>query len=214
MKNTYKFLIVSVAFLSLAVAGTAFAEGAFNVSLKYGDTGAEVIKLQNFLVAEGLLKSSSVTGNFFSLTQTAVKEFQKTNGIDQTGFFGPLSRAVANGKLASTEQPKSAGSLISVTGDTDSANVFSASARKVSWQTSTYPANTGVNINLLRKVSDNPASYVLVDKIAIDTKNDGVETWVPKTGQTGSDLYIEVTCSSTAQFKNGCSFTGAPVKAF
>lgn len=211
MKNTYRFLIVTLAFLSFAVAGTAFADEAFNVSLKYGDSGAEVVRLQEFLVNQGFLKSSLVTGNFFSLTGNAVKEFQKANGIDQTGFFGPLTRSAANSK-GLVAKPKAGGSITSLA-TVNTASVALSGAKTVSWQTSNYPLDAGVDINLLRKTSDKPLSYVLVEKIAKNTKNDGTEVWTPKVNAS-ADLYIEVTCSSDYNFKDGCSFSGLPVKAF
>lgn len=212
MKGIYGFFAVLAILIALTAGANVYAADSFTVSLKYGDSGAEVTKLQNFLVTEGFLKTSLVTGNFFSLTQTAVKEFQKKNGIDQTGFFGPLTRAAANGKVA-VAKPKASGSIVSVEAEANTASVALSKSRTVSWQTSNYPVDAGVDVNLLRKTSDKPLSYVLVEKIAKNTKNDGVEVWTPKVNAS-SDLYIEVTCSSDYNFKDGCAFTGAPVKAF
>jgi hypothetical protein len=74
--------------------------------------------------------------------------------------------------------------------------------------------NIGVDINLIRKISDNPVSYVFVEKIAKDIQNSGSFLWIPKSNQTGNDLYIEVTCSTTYKFTSECSFAGTPTKVF
>ena len=51
-----------------------------------------IYKLQQFLKARGYLKVNP-TGYFGNLTRLAVKEFQWENGIESTGFVGPLTRA-------------------------------------------------------------------------------------------------------------------------
>jgi peptidoglycan hydrolase-like protein with peptidoglycan-binding domain len=38
----------------------------------------------------------TISGNFLSLTQAAVKKYQAQKGIIQTGYFGVLTRAAAN----------------------------------------------------------------------------------------------------------------------
>lgn len=214
MNNTYKFFIILAVFLSMTIAGNVYATETFSNSLGYGHSGAEVIKLQQFLVDQGFLKSSLVTGRFLSLTKKAVMEFQKSNGIDTTGFFGPLSRAAANKKVVTKPTVKATVAIVSVMPDLNTAGLVMSNSKNISWQTTDYPVGVGININLLRKISDNPASYTLVEKIAQDTKNDGSETWIPKSNQTGSDLYLEITCSTTYGFSNGCLQTGAPIKAF
>ncbi|MFH0943337.1 MAG: peptidoglycan-binding domain-containing protein [Candidatus Beckwithbacteria bacterium] len=52
----------------------------------------EVRCLQEFLKIQ-------VTGNYFSLTMSAVKKYQASRGIIQTGFFGPLTRAAVNQEI-------------------------------------------------------------------------------------------------------------------
>jgi len=53
--------------------------------LKNGDESANVKLLQNALVQMGYLASDKVTGYFGDVTESAVKKFQKDNGISQTG---------------------------------------------------------------------------------------------------------------------------------
>ncbi len=92
------------------------------------------------------------------------------------------------------------------------ASAVLAGAKTVNWQTNNYPSEVGVNINLLRKVSDSPNQFALVRTIVAETPNDGQETWIPGAGENTSDLYVEVTCSSAHQFKAGCSLTDGAVK--
>ncbi len=82
-----------------------FTFAAFNQSLGMGMKGLVVTELQKFLVSQGCL-SVSPTGNYYNLTVQAVKCFQAKNGLPTTGYFGPLSRAVAN-KMATSTFPTS-----------------------------------------------------------------------------------------------------------
>ncbi|OGZ18318.1 MAG: hypothetical protein A2Z68_00260 [Candidatus Nealsonbacteria bacterium RBG_13_38_11] len=61
----------------------------------------EVSCLQQFLKSKGsdIYPEGLVTGNFLSLTFTAVQRYQANKGIIQTGYFGPLTRTVANAEL-------------------------------------------------------------------------------------------------------------------
>lgn len=198
----------------------AAAQGeTFSVSLGYGSKNtAEVLKLQQFLVKQGLL-SVSPTGIYLSLTEGAVKVFQQNNGVEATGFFGPLTRAVANAQLASTFVPSTPSSVAiqaitsddSLAGQSSAASVL-AGSKKITWKTSDYPAGVGVNINLLRKTSDSPVIYELVRQLLKDSKNDGEEIWLPGINEKGSNYFIEVTCSSTYVFNKGCQMSPAPMK--
>lgn len=82
----------------LIIPSVSFA--SFDRSLSYGSVGASVIELQEFLSAHGY--TVPITGNFYSLTLASVKQFQSDHGLPNTGYFGVLSRGVANSML--TEQ--------------------------------------------------------------------------------------------------------------
>lgn len=213
MRN-YGLIFALILTFGLVSTSNVYAENSFLVSLKYGNSGSEVIKLQKFLVDQGFLQSIYITGNFLSLTQKAVINFQKSNGIEGTGYFGPLSRAMANKKITLSLAPKATITAINVKNESNTASLIMSSSKKITWQTSNYPQNVGIDINLLRKTSDNPVAYEFVEKIAKNTTNDGSEVWIPKSGQNGSNLYIEVTCSTTYNFTSGCSLSTTPAKAF
>lgn len=84
----------------LLVPSISFA-ATFNTSLYYGiQDKQDVIALQEFLATQGDF-SGQATGNFYSLTLAAVKAFQVQNNIAPvSGYFGILSRGVANQLLA------------------------------------------------------------------------------------------------------------------
>lgn len=215
MRKTTTFLVYSLAIVfflgfSFNTVSAQSSGTTFNVSLNYGSTlKQEVIKLQNFLISLGYLNAEA-TGFYLSMTQKAVADFQKAEGINPTsGYFGPLTRAVANNKLVATDSDaKSEISSVLVMGAPPySATAFLSNYKIVTWKTANYPQNIGVNINLLRKVSDSPQAFVLIRNIAHNTLNDGSETWIPESDEKSDNVYIEITCSNTYSFKNGCKLS-------
>ena len=86
--------------LAFLLFAPVFASASIDVNLKYGATGAEVVELQEFLIGKGFLNSSA-TGNFFSLTLKAVKDYQLSVGLPNTGFVGPMTRGEINPELSS-----------------------------------------------------------------------------------------------------------------
>ncbi len=198
----------------MAVGASAYAAVSdFNVSLSVGSTNkVEVLKLQQFLFDNNYLKVSP-TGAYLSLTQKAVADFQKANGITPaSGYFGPLTRAAANAKLAATTGTPNV-AVSAVTGsNTAVATVLLSNGKSVTWTTNNYPEGVGVNIHLLRKSTSGPVSFSVIRTVAQDTPNDGNETFSLQTSELGGDVYVEVTCSSTYQFKSGCHFSDAAVK--
>lgn len=104
MKNIKKILV-----LALLLAFPIISFASIDADLRYGATGAQVSELQEFLIDKGFL-TSQPTGNFFSLTKSAVIKYQGSVGLPTTGFVGPMTREKINAELASTvsEEEKSA----------------------------------------------------------------------------------------------------------
>ncbi len=73
---------------------------AISKNLKYGQRDNEVYELQDFLIDRGFLTGNS-TGFFGLLTLKAVKAYQKSAGIDPTGYVGVLTRQKINTEIAS-----------------------------------------------------------------------------------------------------------------
>jgi hypothetical protein len=217
MKKILSFLISTI-LISSGILIPALANASFDVSLGVGSKNtAEVLNLQNFLYSNGYLKVQP-TGAYLSLTQKAVTDFQRAEGVSPlSGYFGPLTREAANKKSAVASLPKVSVTAQSVSGDSNPtaigfASVVQSGVKTVKWQTSNYPLDAGVNINLLKKISDSPKSFVLVRPLAKDIVNDGEESWTPTFSENSSDIYIEVTCSNTYKFKTGCQFGSDPIK--
>ena len=62
--------------------------------LKKGMTGSDVKTMQNDLIKAGYsVGPDGADGDFGANTEKAVKTFQKANGLDADGEYGPLSRA-------------------------------------------------------------------------------------------------------------------------
>ncbi len=101
-----KLFIVAAILLS-----PTFAFASFDQNLKYGSHGTAVSELQDFLVTQGCL-TITPSGNFFSMTLRAVKCFQGKNNLPTSGYFGPMSRAVASTLLAQDLASSSAQEIV------------------------------------------------------------------------------------------------------
>ena len=217
MKTLRYISLAAVLALGLATMAQAAITGTFNVTLTTGSTNtAEVVKLQQFLIDFGYLKIPAPTGAFLSMTKAAVAAFQTAEGISPAvGYFGPVTQAAANAKLASgtkTSTPATIHSQSVTTGGSQGGAAILSNQKTITWQASGYPAGVGVNINLLRKTSATINAFSFIRTIAKDTTNDGSESWTPLAGENTGDVYVEVTCSSTYQFKAGCNISGTPIK--
>lgn len=89
------FVLVSL-FVALPAAAS------FDNDLYYGIKGnSDVMALQEFMTEQSIY-TGPITGNFYSLTLAAVKEFQTQQEITPvSGYFGPLTRIKANAVLSS-----------------------------------------------------------------------------------------------------------------
>lgn len=72
---------------------------SLDVNVRYGQSGTQVSELQDFLNDKGLL-TVSPTGFFGLLTLKAVKAYQTSVEVPNTGYVGVLTREKINGELA------------------------------------------------------------------------------------------------------------------
>ena len=63
--------------------------------------------------------------------------------------------------------------IVSISKSNQTAAVVGSFSRSIAWQTSGFPTGASVNIDLIQKTSDSPATYVLVRKIASNIPNNG-----------------------------------------
>lgn len=74
--------------------------------LRNGDEGADVKEMQTGLIRLGYdLGKWGADGDFGDATEMAVKNFQRDNGLETDGEFGPLSLAAYTKALAALDKP-------------------------------------------------------------------------------------------------------------
>lgn len=102
-----EFQSLSVEFTTSAQSGATPSVDNVQIrkNLFIGSRGAQVVTLQTILNKQGYMQVSP-TGYFGLITYKAVQQFQKAHGISQTGFVGPLTRAVLI-KMTATPSPHS-----------------------------------------------------------------------------------------------------------
>ena len=81
--------------VSTMSTSTVISKYTFDRNVKYKDENPDVLVLQQFLAKQGYLSVTS-NGYFGNATRAALIKFQSAHGLPASGFFGPLTRAVAN----------------------------------------------------------------------------------------------------------------------
>lgn len=81
--------MVCTIILTVCVSSVCFA--APSGTLRIGSKGADVLDVQNKLVAGGFLEQTYATGFFGPNTEEAVKKYQEANGIKATGVVAALT---------------------------------------------------------------------------------------------------------------------------
>lgn len=105
----------------LLVLAPISVSAAFSRDLYFGmRNDQDVMRLQELLRSQGHFNYPENTGNFFMATRLAVAKFQAAHGITPAvGYFGPLTRLVANKLLGGESVPTVASSLKGVIKITD-----------------------------------------------------------------------------------------------
>ncbi|MES3030818.1 MAG: Ser-Thr-rich GPI-anchored membrane family protein [Patescibacteria group bacterium] len=93
------------------------------------------------------------------------------------------------------------------------ATVKAGVSQDILWTTENFPKEGRVDINLIQKVSDSPAEYKLIRSLHTGIENTGSATWTPSKTEAGENFLIEVGCSSTSEYPNGC-FSGTDTETF
>jgi peptidoglycan hydrolase-like protein with peptidoglycan-binding domain len=95
------FVSDTTTFTTLSTDTTTPSSERIAKRLGFGSWGTEVSLLQKVLVQKGFM-TGSTTGYFGIKTMRAVKTFQASSGIPQTGFVGPRTQTALNAILAGT----------------------------------------------------------------------------------------------------------------
>jgi hypothetical protein len=118
MTKFAKITLGVFAFVAVFAASKAFAY-TFNMNLSMGMTNADVVELQKALnMSADTMVASTGAGSpgmetmyFGGMTKAAVVKMQAKNGLPQTGFVGPMTRAILNGGTSGTGSTGSTGAL-------------------------------------------------------------------------------------------------------
>src|SRR3989338_7935726 len=83
---------------------TAVASGSLAADFGVGAKGSNVETLQTLLETKGFLTMPAgvAKGTYGALTRAAVRAYQKSKGISQTGYIGPLTRAALNAEVGAS----------------------------------------------------------------------------------------------------------------
>lgn len=112
---------ISVPLSSPSPSNVAGVKASPTVNLKPGDTGANVKKLQDYLVSKGFMTQAQVNtgyGTYGPKTTAAVAALQKSLGVDNStgvGYFGPRTIAA----IRSTDNSNNIGTTTTPSGTSD-----------------------------------------------------------------------------------------------
>ena len=116
-----------------------------------------------------------------------------------------LSMLISLFVMATTQTAFAATASITTISPASGTAIQAGVPQTIRWTSSDYPAGAGVNINILRQVSTDPSKFEFVKAIKKETPNDGEEVWTPSASDVGNNLVIQVSCSSSFVFPEGCS---------
>jgi hypothetical protein len=111
MKKLTSIVLALALALTVVAPVAASAQSAgytFSTNLTVGSRGADVVALQSFLVAKGVLTMPAgvAMGYFGGLTRSALAAYQSSKGITPAaGYFGPITRAAVHAEGAVTGTP-------------------------------------------------------------------------------------------------------------
>jgi hypothetical protein len=201
----------------VAASAQTTASYTYNTNLTIGSRGADVVALQSFLEAKGVLTipAGTAKGYFGALTRSALAAYQSMKGITPAaGYFGPITRAAvsADSSVSTTTTPGCAvGSLFnSITGQpcTTSTSttpgcvagaMYSSTTGQACSTTTTSPVSTTGEGTLDVRLSSNPA-----DNSSIRTQTDvpvyGLEFRARLADVAVQTLDLQVTSSINSNF--------------
>src|SRR5699024_1707968 len=97
-----KFKKAIVTFSIAGILVTSSASASHAVALRLGSRGSNVNKLQNQLKSLGYLKINNTTHYFGTMTDNALRSYQRSKGLAVDGSAGPATMASLNGISSSS----------------------------------------------------------------------------------------------------------------
>jgi len=158
--------LILILFMCAFVSQASAAGYQLTRTLKKGMSGEDVAVVQRLLKDLGFFSYPQITGYFGSITETAVKAFQKANGLAVDGIIGPITRGVMNKHLAGLTTSRG-----------DDKNVYIVQAGDSLWKIS---QRFGVSLDKLFAANNMNSSTVIYpgQKIIIPQGNEAMN--VPK----------------------------------
>jgi len=117
MKNKIIVRIVTVCMATVLVMAPVNAYAS--ALLKVGSRGTEVTLAQATLQKMGYFTYPTATGYFGKITESAVKSFQRANGIAADGVIGKITRGILYSDSTATSESNAAIKLLSVDSSSD-----------------------------------------------------------------------------------------------
>ncbi len=148
-------LALALTVVAPAAASAQTAGYTFSTNLTVGSRGADVVALQSFLEAKGLLTipAGTAKGYFGGMTKKALAAYQSMKGITPAaGYFGPITRAAVMAEGAVT-----GGTTTTTPGCPAGALYNSVTGAACSTGSTTTMNNIGVEGSLDIRLASNPA---------------------------------------------------------
>ncbi|MBW4693773.1 MAG: peptidoglycan-binding protein [Lyngbya sp. HA4199-MV5] len=133
----------SLLMLQLLVPAAILAVAGHASALQVGDRGAAVRTLQDQLRQAGYFQRSS-TGIYKSITENAVKRFQKDRGLRVDGIAGPETQRALTGQVSATSE-----NILPISSNSNS-TIFSSTTINGVSSVSTFQSSTITTGRLLR----------------------------------------------------------------
>ena len=166
----------------------------FKKLLKKGDDNADVIELQKFLISKNFLiinlfPNNNPTGKFGPATEKALKAYQKSINLDQTGTMGPKTREAINSenvKFSVNTTSSDANSIIPYSIDSNNINKNSTTTNTVNNNnsSSTLKVNNSFTFKKLIKRGDDNTDVIELQKFLV-SKNFLMINLFPNNNPTG-----------------------------
>ena len=191
----------------------------FTRDLRLGNEGPDVAALQKFLIGKGfdipnLTRGQTPYGYFGGSTRVALQNYQRSVGIDPTGFFGPVTRALVNAGCVNNQQPS-----ITVLTPNGGEIWEAGSTQTIKWTSNNIPSNQvlvqfskGLNIVYSEYFSNIGSAQLTLPNIGTGSDFKLTVGYKNSAGvfySDSSDNYFTITNDASISEQVKCVFSGA-----
>ncbi len=219
-------LLLQLQALQAAAGGGTATCTPFAGDLTTGRTGADVTRLQQFLMQRGHVIPAGATGYFGEQTRQALASYQRANSIaPAVGYFGPITRAKVNAACTVVVTPTNPNPGGTNNGSGSGTTNPSAPTLQGEAEFRDFSLNAGVDSNLEEgdtnrsvagiefTVEDGDARVQRIDLVFTpDSANNEKDPWDTFTEVSiwdGRDRIVRVDTSNKSMWRNENRSTGA-----